>query len=79
VAVLVSMFVSFTLDPMLSSRWHDPDTVKPLEKRFGSKLLIWFERQVEAFSDTYQNLLKKALRHRVMTLAIAVATFVASL
>ncbi len=23
-AVLVSLFVSFTLDPMLSSRWHDP-------------------------------------------------------
>ncbi|MBU6380931.1 MAG: efflux RND transporter permease subunit [Betaproteobacteria bacterium] len=25
VAVLVSLFVSFTLDPMLSSIWHDPD------------------------------------------------------
>src|SRR5215207_11319943 len=24
-AVLISMFVSFTLDPMLSSIWHDPD------------------------------------------------------
>jgi hydrophobic/amphiphilic exporter-1 (mainly G- bacteria), HAE1 family len=24
-AVLISMFVSFTLDPMLSSVWHDPD------------------------------------------------------
>ena len=24
-AVLVSLFVSFTLDPMLSSRWYDPD------------------------------------------------------
>jgi len=24
-AVLVSLFVSFTLDPMLSSRWVDPD------------------------------------------------------
>ena len=24
-AVLVSLFVSFTLDPMLSSRWFDPD------------------------------------------------------
>jgi hydrophobic/amphiphilic exporter-1 (mainly G- bacteria), HAE1 family len=23
-AVLISMFVSFTLDPMLSSVWHDP-------------------------------------------------------
>jgi len=24
-AVLISMFVSFTLDPMLSSIWHDPE------------------------------------------------------
>ncbi len=79
IAVLVSMFVSFTLDPMLSSRWHDPDTAKPMEERWGSTLLIWFERQVEAFSDTYQSLLQKALRHRIITLAIAVSTFVISL
>ena len=26
VAVLVSLFVSFTLDPMLSAIWHDPPT-----------------------------------------------------
>jgi multidrug efflux pump subunit AcrB len=30
VAVMVSLFVSFTLDPMLSSVWHDP-----VEKRFA--------------------------------------------
>ncbi|MDP1901806.1 MAG: efflux RND transporter permease subunit [Rubrivivax sp.] len=28
VAVLVSLFVSFTLDPMLSSVWHDPPSVR---------------------------------------------------
>jgi multidrug efflux pump subunit AcrB len=28
VAVLVSLFVSFTLDPMLSSIWHDPPSVR---------------------------------------------------
>ncbi len=28
VAVLVSLFVSFTLDPMLSSVWHDPPSTK---------------------------------------------------
>ncbi len=31
-AVLISMFVSFTLDPMLSSIWHDPQA----EGQFGA-------------------------------------------
>ena len=34
-AVLVSLFVSFTLDPMLSSRWHDPD----IERRRQAQLV----------------------------------------
>jgi HAE1 family hydrophobic/amphiphilic exporter-1 len=79
VAVLLSMFVSFTLDPMLSSKWHDPDAEKPLAQKKGARVLVWFEKQIEAFSNTYQNLLKRALKHRIMTLAIAVSTFVVSL
>ena len=79
IAVLLSMFVSFTLDPMLSSKWHDPDSERPLEQRTGARVLVWFERQVEAFSDTYQKMLKLALKHRIMTLLIAAATFVISL
>ena len=33
VAVLVSLFVSFTLDPMLSSVWRDPPTNRLLRCR----------------------------------------------
>ena len=39
-AVLVSLFVSFTLDPMLSSRWYDPDIErkgKTTSRRPGSR------------------------------------------
>ncbi len=79
IAVLLSMFVSFTLDPMLSSKWNDPDTERPIEQRKGARLLMWFERHVDAFSDTYQKLLKLALKHRFLTLAIAAATFIISL
>lgn len=79
IAVLLSMFVSFTLDPMLSSKWHDPDAERPIEQRKGARLLIWFEQHVDAFSDTYQNMLKLALKHRIMTLLIAAATFVISM
>lgn len=79
VAVLLSMFVSFTLDPMLSSVWFDPDAEKPLEQKRGAKFLKWFDRQIEDFSDFYQNLLKKALKHRIKTLLIAFATFALSI
>ena len=33
-AVLVSLFVSFTLDPMLSSRWYDPDVEEDRKRGF---------------------------------------------
>jgi multidrug efflux pump subunit AcrB len=34
-AVLVSLFVSFALDPMLSSRWYDPARrIAPAIKRW---------------------------------------------
>ncbi|GHA79026.1 nodulation protein NolG [Formosimonas limnophila] len=78
VAVLLSMFVSFTLDPMLSSIWYDPEANKPLEKRRGAKVLVWFEGYVERFSQTYQRLLGWSLRHRLATLAIALGTFLSS-
>ena len=54
-AVLISMFVSFTLDPMLSSIWHDPaiDThgkreapVTFYDKTIG-RVTGWFDRATE--------------------------------
>jgi HAE1 family hydrophobic/amphiphilic exporter-1 len=84
-AVLISMFVSFTLDPMLSSVWHDPAAHGNKGPRKGiyantiGRVLEQFERLVQWMSDTYQVLLKWSLRHRIATLLIAVATFFAGL
>ncbi|HCY62298.1 MAG TPA: nodulation protein NolG [Oxalobacteraceae bacterium] len=82
-AVLISMFVSFTLDPMLSSIWPDPavhGSQRRGERRGWyansiGRVLEQFERLVQWLSATYQVLLKWSLRHRKATLAIAVATF----
>jgi len=79
-AVLISMFVSFTLDPMLSSVWPDPDVHGGAQRKgwYGNtigRVLGWFDRFVHRLSDLYQYLLKWSLRHRKTTLAIA-ATFV---
>jgi len=84
VAVLISMFVSFTLDPMLSSIWPDPDVQEGTERKgiyanTIGRVLAMFECMVQWISSTYQVLLKWSLQHRRMTLAIAVASFVIGL
>jgi hydrophobic/amphiphilic exporter-1 (mainly G- bacteria), HAE1 family len=84
-AVLISMFVSFTLDPMLSSVWPDPAAHgehggrKNLYDRTIGRVLAQFDRFVQWLSRTYQALLDWSLKHRIMTLAIAAATFFAGL
>jgi hydrophobic/amphiphilic exporter-1 (mainly G- bacteria), HAE1 family len=86
-AVLISMFVSFTLDPMLSSIWHDPsiDThgrrgppVTLYDKTIG-RVTGWFDRATEALADGYQTILRWALVHKLITVLVAVAIFVVSI
>jgi hydrophobic/amphiphilic exporter-1 (mainly G- bacteria), HAE1 family len=87
VAVLISMFVSFTLDPMMSSIWHDPsidkhgrkDAPVTLYDKTLGRLTAWFERATESMVNTYQVILRWSLRHKLSTLMLAVAIFVSSL
>ena len=76
-AVLVSLFVSFTLTPMLSAWWG----VEPHQEARGVWGVItkpirvfnrWFERQ----ADRYRGVIGWALRRRRTTLAIAAASFI---
>ncbi|MEO8154615.1 MAG: efflux RND transporter permease subunit [Rhizobacter sp.] len=71
-AVLISMFVSFTLDPMLSSIWHDPQAhagvrhgppVTLYDKTIG-RVTGLFERLTEWFSYGYQSILARCLNTR---------------
>jgi len=94
-AVLISMFVSFTLDPMLSSIWHDPsidvhhhhglnpDGTPRLHKTFYDKTIGrvtgWFDHATNVLIDSYQNILGWALVHKLKTLALALAIFVTSI
>jgi len=86
-AVLISMFVSFTLDPMLSSVWHDPSihahgarqAPVTLYDRTVGRVTGWFDRATDALADGYQRILGWSLRHKLATLALALATFAASL
>ena len=93
-AVLISMFVSFTLDPMLSSVWHDPsiDKNKHLRGPDGRPLVApsfydktigrvtgWFDRATDGLADAYQGILRWALVHKLATVGLAVVVFVTSL
>ena len=66
VAVLVSLFVSFTLDPMLSSVWHDPPGSRFKAVPWLGRFMDRVERVVEWLHRVYGAILEWALddRHR---------------
>ncbi len=84
-AVLISMFVSFTLDPMLSSIWDDPQAhgvhrgppVTLYDRTIG-RVTGLFDTFTHWLSDAYQAILGWSLKHKLATLAIALATFIGS-
>ncbi|PVY93381.1 HAE1 family hydrophobic/amphiphilic exporter-1 [Acidovorax sp. 99] len=85
-AVMISMFVSFTLDPMLSSIWHDPSIhahgqktapVTFYDKTIG-RVTGWFDRATDALAEGYQHILRWSLVHKLATMVIALAVFVLS-
>ncbi|RZL86994.1 MAG: efflux RND transporter permease subunit [Variovorax sp.] len=86
-AVLISMFVSFTLDPMLSSVWHDPAIDKhgkreaPVtfyDKTIG-RITGWFDRATDRLAEGYQSILRWSLAHKLATVLAAVGIFIASI
>jgi HAE1 family hydrophobic/amphiphilic exporter-1 len=78
-AVLVSLFVSFTLDPMLSSRWVDPDVERTGRRHLVARVLDRFNGWFDRAADRYQALVGWALDHRKTVLVAAGAAFFAGL
>ncbi len=92
-AVLVSLFVSFTLDPMLSSVWYDPDVEHGAKadgahgetggapRRVRSPIrrgAIAFNNWFERMSDKYPTMLHWALGHRLLVMVVSIALIVAA-
>lgn len=77
-SVLVSLFVSFSLDPMLSAVWADPDV--GLQRRTAvARQLDRFHAWLAHTTGRYERMIRWALRHRAVVLVGAVAIFVAAL
>ena len=72
-AVLVSGFVSLTLTPMMCSRF-----VHSVRQQKHGRLYNAFEKFFDGVHSLYDRTLQKALLHKQITLAVALATFVAT-
>ena len=77
-SVLVSLFVSFSLDPMLSAYWPDPHREEH-EKSWITKKLDrfndWFNRRAEQ----YKHVIAWALDHRAAMALIAIGSFIGAI
>ena len=78
-AVMLSMFISFTLDPMLSSIWNDPDAAGAKGTGPVARMLRAFERAMRRLENGYVAVLRWGLGHRWTTVGGAVLTLVAAL
>lgn len=77
ISTLLSLFVSFTVTPLLASR------IGKLEKLAGrtiiGKFAIWFEKGFRSLTDSYISILKWSLVNKWKVIVIALVLFIASL
>src|SRR6266851_1031545 len=78
-AVLVSLFVAFTLDPMLSSLWYDPQAEGGAQRGPIGRALVRFNDSFHGLGQRYRGVIAWALDHRLATMGIAVLAFVAAM
>lgn len=76
VAVMISLFVAFTLDPMLSSVWYDPAADPNAKRGIIGRAVAQFDRFFTWIGHGYRAILRRALRFRKATLGIAIAAFI---
>ncbi len=77
-AVMVSMFVSFTLTPMLASRFLKRETSQTKKTRFKGVSEV-LDKGYDALERIYRIALEYALNHRIKILCGAIAVFILSM
>ena len=78
-SVLVSLFVSFSLDPMLSAYWADPQVEAHERRNPIARALDRFNQWFNRMAIKYKALIAWALDHRVAMVAIAVGSLIVAL
>ncbi len=77
-AVLVSLYVSFTIDPMLSSRWYDPAADPSVPRSWVGRALGRLNDGVDRLQGVLAASLGWALTHRWKVVMLATASIFSS-
>jgi len=73
-STLTSLLVSFTLTPWLASRIGKSEDLKPTN--LFNRFLLWFEAQLERFTDWYGDQLEWVLRHKLIFTGFVLLLFI---
>lgn len=74
VSVLMSLFVAFTLTPLLTSRWGKLPELNP--NKFWGRLFLSFENAISAMRDVYTQILTWALNKKRYVFGFVLLLFV---
>ncbi|MFT5859709.1 MAG: HAE1 family hydrophobic/amphiphilic exporter-1 [Flavobacteriaceae bacterium] len=72
-STLTSLLVGFTLTPWMASRMGKSEDIKPTN--FFNKFLLWFEKQLDKFTNWYGRQLEWVLSHKLAFMGIVLALF----
>jgi hydrophobic/amphiphilic exporter-1 (mainly G- bacteria), HAE1 family len=78
-SVLVSLFVSFSLDPMLSAYWADPQTEEHERGNPIARILDRFNRWFDRQADRYKGVIAWALDHRLAMVVLMAGAFIGAI
>ncbi|KQV48007.1 acriflavin resistance protein [Pelomonas sp. Root1217] len=78
-SVVVSLIISFTLDPMLSAYWGDPVGYHEQPKKGFGRLLERFNHWFDGVANGYGHVIAWALHHRRWMTAFAVLSLVGAI
>ncbi|MHB8929699.1 MAG: efflux RND transporter permease subunit [Melioribacteraceae bacterium] len=76
VSTLMSLFVSFTVTPMLASRFAKLERLT--SRTLLGKFALWFEQKFKELTENYVQLLKWALKNRIKVALLVVVAFIAT-
>jgi hydrophobic/amphiphilic exporter-1 (mainly G- bacteria), HAE1 family len=76
VSTLMSLFVCFTLTPLLVSRFGK--LTHPSKKKLGGRIILAIEKKIERLTESYGSLLKWSLSHKRWVLIITIVLMIGS-
>jgi len=76
VSTLLSLFVSFTLTPLLASRFSKITHLD--KKKFTHRIILWIEKQIDGLANFYAQVLRWSLKHKTITLVVIGICFFSS-